>query len=139
MSPRGSSALVTLDLLLAQRQGVDGLAQRQQSRLANLVAYARARSPFYRALYSKLPAGAVALRDLPPVTKPRLMAAFDDWVTDAGVTRAGVEEFIGDPALVGATYRGRYFVCTSSGTTGRPHRTEPSHREGCPSAATFST
>ena len=48
------------------------------------------------------------------------MARFDDWVTDPAVTRADLEAFVADPTLVGSRYRGRYFACTSSGTTGHP-------------------
>ncbi len=81
--------------------------------------HARARSRYYRRLYGGLPAHP-ALHDLPPVARPDLMASFDDWVTDPGVTRAGVEAFIADPALVGTPYRGEYYVCSTSGTTGHP-------------------
>ena len=113
-------ARIVLDLLLAQRQGAAGLARRQEARLASLVAQARAGSPFYRRLYRGQPSDGVVLRDLPPVTKPQLMAAFDDWVTDPAVTREGIEAFVADPSLIGTLYLGRYSVCTSSGTTGRP-------------------
>lgn len=111
---------ILIDLLRAQRGGPAALARRQDTRLAALVAHARTSSPFYRALYRGLPAGGVPLRDLPPVDKPQLMARFDDWVTDPGVTRAGLEAFVADPALVGSRYLGRYLVFTSSGTTGHP-------------------
>jgi phenylacetate-CoA ligase len=117
---RPGEARIALNLLRAQREGAAGLARRQEARLASLVEYARARSPFYRHLYRDQPVGGVVLRDLPPVTKPQLMAAFDDWVTDPAVTRAGVEAFVADPALGGASFLGQYFVCTSSGTTGQP-------------------
>jgi phenylacetate-CoA ligase len=100
-----------------QREGAAGLARRQEARLASLIEHARAGSPFYQRLYRDQPAHGVVLRNLPPVTKPELMAAFDDWVTDPAVTRAGVEAFISDPALIGTPWRGEYFVCTSSGTT----------------------
>ncbi len=109
-----------LDLLRAQRQGASGLAGRQQARLAALVRYARARSRYYERLYRGLPAGGVVLRDLPPVTKPELMSSFDDWVTDPAVTQSGAGAFIADPARAGGRYLGRYFVCTTSGTTGLP-------------------
>jgi len=109
-----------LDLWRAQREGAAGLARRQEQRLAALLAHARSASPYYRRLYSHLPAERVPLQALPPVTKPELMAAFDDWVTDRGVTRAGVEAFIADPARIATPYRGEFFVCTSAGTTGRP-------------------
>jgi phenylacetate-coenzyme A ligase PaaK-like adenylate-forming protein len=71
-------------------------------------------------LYRGLPAQILAMGALPPVAKPELMAEFDDWVTDPRVTRPDVEAFVADPARVGEPYRGGAFVCTSSGTTGRP-------------------
>jgi phenylacetate-coenzyme A ligase PaaK-like adenylate-forming protein len=120
VSQQPGEARIALDLWRAEREGASGLARRQERRLSALSAHARTRSPFYQRLYRGLPANGVALRDLPPVTKPELMAAFDDWVTDRGVTRAGVEAFVADPVLVGAPYRRGYFVCTSSGTTGYP-------------------
>jgi phenylacetate-coenzyme A ligase PaaK-like adenylate-forming protein len=54
------------------------------------------------------------------VTKPELMAHFDEWVTDPAITREGVEAFLADKTLIGQPYLGRYFVCISSGTTGHP-------------------
>ena len=111
---------VALDLWRAQREGPAGLARRQEQRLAALVAHARTSSPFYRHHYRNLPSERVLLRDLPAVTKPQLMAAFDDWVTEPAITRTDVEAFVSDPARAGHFYRDRYFVCTSSGTTGRP-------------------
>ncbi|WP_346960142.1 phenylacetate--CoA ligase family protein [uncultured Arthrobacter sp.] len=114
-----------LDLLRAEHGGPRALARRRDARLAALVVHARTSSPFYRELYRGLPAGDVtrgdvSLRDLPPVIKPQLMARFDDWVTDPDVTRTDLEAFVADPTLVGSRYRGRYFACTSSGTTGHP-------------------
>lgn len=111
---------VALDLLRAQREGASGLARRQEARLVALVTHVRARSRYYERLYRDLPDDRVVLRDLPPVTKPELMASFDDWVTDPEVTRAGVEAFMADPARIGTPYLGQYFVCSTSGTTGEP-------------------
>lgn len=120
LSKRPDEARLALDVWRAQHEGTAGLARRQELRLAALVAHARATSRFYGRLYQDQPAEGVALRELPPVTKPDLMAAFDDWVTDPGVNRAGVEAFVADPALLGSPYRGELFVCSSSGTTGHP-------------------
>lgn len=117
--PAGS-VRVALDLLRAQQGSASGLARHQDARLAALVTYARARSRYYGRMYRGLPADRVMLRGLPPVTKPELMASFDEWVTDPAVTRAGVKAFIADPARTGTLYQGRYFVCTTSGTTGFP-------------------
>ena len=111
---------LAIDLLAAQREGPAGLARRRDRRLREVVERARTDSPFYARLYRGLPAPDPALRDLPPVTKPELMADFDEWVTDRDVTLAGVERFVADPGRVGAPYLGRYFVATTSGTTGHP-------------------
>lgn len=110
---------ILLDLLWAKRGGPRTLSRRRDVRLAALVAHARTSSPFYRELYRGLPES-VPLSVLPPVSKPELMARFDDWVTDPAVTRTDLEAFVADPTLIGSRYRGRYFVCTSSGTTGHP-------------------
>jgi phenylacetate-CoA ligase len=107
-----------LDAWRAERGGAAAVAARQQRRLADLVRFARARSPFYRALYQDLPADGVDLRQLPPVTKTQLMSRFDDWVTDPAVTRASVGGFLADRSLVGQRYLGRYVMMTTSGISG---------------------
>jgi phenylacetate-coenzyme A ligase PaaK-like adenylate-forming protein len=109
-----------IDLVRAKREGAAALARRQESRLAALTAQARARSRFYQRHYSGIPLQRVGLGELPPVTKPELMGAFEDWVTDPRLTREGLEQFVADPALLGLPYLGEYFVCSSSGTTGHP-------------------
>lgn len=115
---------IALDQLRARRQGPAGLARRRDARLAAIVAHARTSSPFYRHLYREVmpagPSGGVVLAELPPVTKQELMANFDDWVADPALTWARVEAFLAGPSLAGTPFLGRYFVCTTSGTTGRP-------------------
>ncbi|MGN6576049.1 MAG: hypothetical protein ACTHKG_10185 [Nocardioides sp.] len=108
------------DLMSAERAGPTGLTRRSERRLRALVEHARLASPFYQRLYDGLPASGPALADLPPVTKPQLMADFDSWVTDPAVTIAGVREFVADRTRIGTPYLGRYFVGTTSGTTGEP-------------------
>ena len=120
MSGEPSYVQVARDLWRAQREGPAGIARRQERRLTTLVAHARARSPYYRRHYADVPTDGWRLTDLPTTTKPALMAAFDEWVTDHAITRAGLETFIADPARVGAPYRDGLFVCTTSGTTGHP-------------------
>ena len=109
-----------IDLLRARRRGAGGYLPRRRARLDELVRYARANLAFYQRFYAEVPATGTRLTDLPPVTKRQLMAAFDDWVCDPRITLADTGEFISDPERVGTPYRGDYFVCTSSGTTGRP-------------------
>lgn len=111
---------IVLDLWRAEREGAAGLARRQGSRFATLLADTRRESRFYRHLYSPLPDDGLELSDLPVVNKHELMAAFDDWVTDPDITRSDVDAFIADPSLIASPYCGKYFVCTSAGTTGQP-------------------
>ncbi|MBI4525630.1 MAG: phenylacetate--CoA ligase family protein [Deltaproteobacteria bacterium] len=100
------------------RRGQAAVGACQQARLPNLVQFARAHSPFYRELYRNLPEDIVDLRQIPPVTKPQLMANFDDWVTDSAVTLARVRDFLADKSRVGKRYVDRYMVMTTSGVTG---------------------
>ena len=72
----------------------------QQTQLGDLVEFARTNSPLYRQLYKHLPNLISDIEELPAVTKPELMADFDDWVTDPAVTRNNVEAFIADKTSV---------------------------------------
>jgi phenylacetate-CoA ligase len=96
------------------------IAVRQATRLAELLRFARARSPFYRDRYRDLPEEVRCLDDVPALTKPELMAHFNAWVTDPAVTRAGVEDFLSQPSRTGDLYLGRYAAWTTSGSTGLP-------------------
>jgi len=107
------------DVWRTSRAKTSTIASHQQTRLADLIEFARAHSPLYGKLYRHLTFPINDLRNLPPVTKQDLMANFDDWVTDPAVTRVGVEAFIANETLVGDLYLGRYAVWTSSGVTGR--------------------
>jgi phenylacetate-coenzyme A ligase PaaK-like adenylate-forming protein len=97
------------------------IEQRRDARLRATIEFARTYSPFYRALYRELPSTeALALEECPIVAKRKLMANFDDVVTDREVTRRGVEAFVADPGRIGLPFLGRYAVWSSSGTTGEP-------------------
>jgi phenylacetate-CoA ligase len=120
MSGLGESLRFALDAWRVGRAGMPAVDARQRARLAELVAFARERSPYYREHYKALPSQTSDLRLLPPVSKPELMDNFDGWVTDPAVTRAGVEAFVADLSLIGHECLGRYMVWTTSGTTGTP-------------------
>lgn len=92
----------------------------QRARLAEMVAYARANSPYYRELYRDLPERIEDPTLLPVTAKKRLMDRFDDWVTDRDVTIDKVRAFISNPELIGQKFLGKYLVATTSGTTGTP-------------------
>ncbi len=120
MAQPSNEPRLALDMWRAEREGPAGLARRQDERLAHLVRYARDHSRSYRRAFRDLPLDGVRLGDLPPVSKPELMADFDAWLTDPGVTLERVEAFVADPSLAGVPFQGEYYVCSSSGTTGHP-------------------
>ena len=91
----------------------------RRRRLEALVRHAAENSPFYGELYGKTD-GKVRLEDLPPVTKPRMMAEFDRVVTDREITLRRIEEFTRDIENVGRMIAGKYLVFKTSGSTGNP-------------------
>jgi phenylacetate-coenzyme A ligase PaaK-like adenylate-forming protein len=109
-----------IDARLALDGDLPALERRARLRQRAIVRWARVASPVYRELYRGLPPRIEHLTDLPPVTKPQLMARFDDWVTDPAVTLADLRPWLADPTAIGALYRGKYLVYTTSGTTGEP-------------------
>lgn len=119
MAPLTTSTLrLLLDARSAKADGEQAMAARQRARLTQLVTWARTRSRYYRRLYRDLPAAVHDPALLPPTTKPELMAAFDDWVTDPAVTLARARAFADDPARIGQRFAGHYTLTTTSGTTG---------------------
>jgi len=112
-------ALVT-NLMWTRCLGAASVAAAQQQRLAERLAHARMHSPYYRRAWHDLPRGPVALEDVPPVTKRELMESFDEWCIDRAITWRDIEAFIGTRSHIGQRFRDRYFVWTSSGTTGTP-------------------
>lgn len=91
----------------------------RSKRLAELLTYSREHSPYYAKLYSGLPKNA-ELSALPPVTKPQLMAHWNEWVTDRTVKLADVNEFMSNRDNLGKKLNGIYQVYTTSGSTGNP-------------------
>ncbi|MEV6864198.1 hypothetical protein AB0M44_24720 [Streptosporangium subroseum] len=118
-----STLRLLADARSAKAGGEQAMAARQRARLTELVAWARIRSPYYQHLYRDLPAGVADLALLPPTSKPELMAAFDDWVTDAALTLAQARAFADDPARIGQPFAGRYTLPATGGDpagSGRP-------------------
>jgi phenylacetate-CoA ligase len=114
---------VAWDAWRSTRSGRAVIAARQAARLEALVQHTRGASRFYAEQYREVPPGPIGpdvFYQLPPVTKPELMARFDEWVTDPTVTRAGVEQFVADLDNLGRDFLGRYVVFTTSGSTGVP-------------------
>lgn len=95
------------------------LAKLQDKRLKELVANARKKSPFYQELYKDIPED-FALEDLPPVSKPRLMANFDRVMSDGNITMKRVDEFTQNLDNIGRMIDGKYLIFKTSGSTGNP-------------------
>ena len=110
----------TCEIWWTRNAGANAVRARAAERTADLLQFARARSPFYRDAWRSLPSRIPALSALPVVTKRELMARFDDWVTDRGVDRRGVEAFLADRSHIGDRYLDRYVIWKSSGSTGEP-------------------
>lgn len=108
------------DMRRAKKQGPAAVALRQRTRLAEMVAFARANSPYFRELYQGLPERIEDTTVLPVTNKKKLMTRFNDWVTDRDVTIEKVRAFVDNPDLVGERFLGHYAVFTTSGTTGYP-------------------
>lgn len=106
------------DVRRAEKQGIAAIQKRQRARLAELVAFARANSPYYRELYRNLPERVEDPTLLPVTNKKKLMERFDDWVTDREVTIEKVRPFVENPDLFGKQFLDKYLVITTSGTTG---------------------
>lgn len=119
MTPESRLGLLR-DARAARKQGADAIARRRRDRLADLVAFARARSPYYREHYRHLPERVTDPTLLPVTSKAELMPRFDDWITDRSVTLASARAFVQDAALIGEKFLDRYTVSTTSGTTGTP-------------------
>jgi len=100
--------------------GEDAVNAARQRRFNALVRFARGQSPIYRDAYRKLPEGELDPRELPVMTKPKLMAHFDRWVTDPEISLAGVTAFVADRRHIGERYLDRYVIWKSSGSTGEP-------------------
>ncbi len=106
------------DVRRVRKQGLDAIKQRQRERLADIVSFARVHSPYYRELYQGLPERVENPILLPVTDKKKLMARFDDWVTDREITLEKARPFVENSDLFGKQFLGQYLVITTSGTTG---------------------
>ena len=95
----------------------DRLRAYQAQRLKKLRAYVTAHSPFYRTFHKGL--DDAPLSELPVLTKAQLIENYDDIVTDRRLTRRALDDHLAKcPA--GTRFCHRYWLCATSGTSGRP-------------------
>lgn len=118
--PRSNILSLWWDARRARNKGPAAIAERQRRRLAEIVRYARSRSPYYGELYRDLPEELGEPAALPVTSKKQLMSRFDDWTTDREVTYDKVRVFVDDPEQIGERFLEKYTIATTSGTTGLP-------------------
>src|SRR4051812_47512193 len=100
------------------REGTEAILARQRQRLKTMVAWAKANSPYYAEQFRGIDPERFELSDLPTLTKPAMMANFDQLVTEPTLKLADLEAFVSDPARLGQWYRGQYALSRTSGTQG---------------------
>ena len=111
---------VSMDVMAAQRGTAQGIAQRQQVRLSQLLSAALRDSRLYQELMPRGTHARTPLDQLPVVTRGQLMERFDDWVADPRLKLDELRAFTADPDRIAEPWLGRYMVWESSGTTGQP-------------------
>jgi len=95
-------------------------AAARETRFRSLLRYANEHSPYYRKQFQGIDLNTCDITDLPTLTKPEMMTNLDDILTDRSLRREGLEQFMSDPANVGAYYKDQYAVCHTSGSQGQP-------------------
>jgi phenylacetate-CoA ligase len=93
------------------------LAGYQEHRWRAVAKVAALRTPFYRKRYRGIDLDRAPVSALPPVEKGELMECFDDAVTDSDLRLEEIEHFL-PTAPPDDTFRGRFHVLLTSGTTG---------------------
>lgn len=111
---------VSLDVMAAQRGTAQGIAQRQQARLQQLLEATLRGSRLYQELLPRGSTAGMPLAELPVVTRGQLMERFDDWVTDPRLKLDELRAFTADTARMAEPWLGRFMVWESSGTSGQP-------------------
>ena len=92
----------------------------QKERLQKLIGHARKNSPYFAHLYKDIPEKVTDITQLPSTEKHELMTNFNDWVTDKDLTIGDLRTFVSKTETIGDIYLNKYYVCTTSGTTGEP-------------------
>ena len=92
----------------------------QLQRLQHLVDYSRKHSRYFKDLYNTVPEKITDISQLPITEKPVLMQHFNEWVTDKILHIEKIREFISKKETIGDMYKYKYYVCTTSGSTGEP-------------------
>jgi phenylacetate-coenzyme A ligase PaaK-like adenylate-forming protein len=90
----------------------------QLKRFRRMVRHAAADVPYYRELYKGLDLRRCKISDIPTTSKRELMKRLPETLAGGGVSREEIITFSQDKSLIGTYFRGKYVLCTTSGTTG---------------------
>ncbi len=104
-------------VLKANKMSREQLEALQQQRLREIIAHARAHSPYYRELYKDL-GDNPDFQSLPITTKQGLMQNFDRWLTDPSITLDKVRTFMANDDNIGREFEGKGILNYTSGSTG---------------------
>lgn len=96
----------------------DSLRDLQTRRLHALVLHAKRFSPYYAERLKSIEPASCRLDELPTLSKAIMMENYDRFLTEPGLTKAGIEEYMSDPRRLGHWYQGKYAVSHTSGTGG---------------------
>lgn len=108
------------ELYPSGRNFAERVKARREKRFRTLVAHAAAKSNYYKRHFSGLDLDTVNLSDLPILTKSEMMNNFDDLVTDPAIKLSEASDFVGNLDNLGKPYLGKYGICHTSGSQGRP-------------------
>jgi phenylacetate-coenzyme A ligase PaaK-like adenylate-forming protein len=109
-----------LALKMAARKPRQEIERIQRRRLRRLLQHAREHSSFYREKLAGINLSSARLPDLPTTNKAQMSENLDSVFTADDLHRDEIEQFFSDDANLGKLYRGKYVVCHTSGSQGRP-------------------
>ncbi|MCG3171936.1 MAG: hypothetical protein GMKNLPBB_00077 [Myxococcota bacterium] len=90
----------------------------QDKKLRALLRHARENVPLYQRMLRNIDVDKCALEEIPPISKRMLMENLEDSLAVRGVSRAEIEDFARGKENAGKLFKGKYILCTTSGTTG---------------------
>lgn len=92
----------------------------QLSKFRRMLRHAHRHSAYWRERLAGIDLHSCQPTDLPVLTKPEMMANFDNLVTDRRITKAALAEFTAQPTNFGHYFLHKYSVCHTSGSQGQP-------------------
>jgi phenylacetate-coenzyme A ligase PaaK-like adenylate-forming protein len=91
-----------------------------QKKFRKLVAFAKERSPFYRAIIAErgIDPEHCSIEDFPVLAKKEVIDNFDQIVTDSRISRARIADFLSHSSDPNELFEGQFHVLHTSGTSG---------------------